>query len=74
MLTTMVDFKQDMFNELAQELIRSCSSESKRLVLEDGFKKLTENLNLRNGGDRMSRAGFRDRLEAFVFAVSGSLN
>ena len=44
------------------------------MVLEDGFKKLTENLNLRNGGDRMSRAGFRDRLEAFVFAVSGSLN
>jgi nitrogen fixation/metabolism regulation signal transduction histidine kinase len=64
---------QDSYTELVHQLLNTRTDEESRNNLSQAFNKLTENLNMQHGGDRMSRAGFRDRLEHFIFEAKGCL-
>ncbi|ODN03763.1 Exportin-4 [Orchesella cincta] len=63
----------DTYNDLVNQLLSTRADEESRTALSDAFSKLTENLNMVGGGDRASRANFRDRLENFIFTARGCL-
>lgn len=64
---------QDSYSELLNQLVFSRPDEDSRNKLNQAFSKLTENLNMQTGGDRVSRSLFRDRLETFIFEAKGCL-
>ncbi len=66
-------FLQETYNDLVNQLLCTRNDDESRTNLSEAFTKLTENLNMVGGGDRASRANFRDRLENFIFTARGCL-
>jgi len=65
---------QSTYQELASQLIASRPNEELKSKMRQSFSELTDSLNMSNGGDRHSRAAFRDRLERFIFNASSCLD